>query len=77
MRYKYVEGLAEIARRLRSSFNGITIKDFKAPVKFCDYCGARIRYKIFFMEGFGVGSECASQILKYLDMLVVGLEIAL
>ena len=77
MRYKYVEGLAEIARRLRSSFNGITIKDFKAPVKFCDYCGARIRYKIFFMEGFGVGSECASHILKYLDMPVERLEFAL
>jgi len=75
--YSHVEGLAKIARRLHSSFDGITIKDFKAPVEFCDYCGARIRYKIFFTESLGLGSDCASHVLKYLDMPVERLEFAL
>jgi len=75
--YSYVEGLAKIARRLHSGFDGITIKDFKAPIEFCDYCGTKIRYKIFFEEGFGLGSECASHVLRYLDMPPERLDLAL
>ena len=75
--YSYVEGLANIAKRLHSRFEGVVVRDFKAPVAFCDYCGARVRYKIFFGEGLGLGSECASRVFRYLDMPVERLEAAL
>jgi len=70
-RYEYVEGLAELALTFNKRNLKVYLEDFGAKVGNCDYCGARLRYKVFFNDGenkIGIGSCCAAKLSKYLGL---------
>ncbi len=70
-KYEYVEGLAELALEFDKKNLKVYLEDFGAKIGNCDYCGAKLRYKIFFDDGekkIGIGACCATKLSKYLDV---------
>lgn len=80
MDYRHIEGLAKIGKELKTGEVDAWVEDKGGLNGNCEYCGARIRYVYHFTNGekeIGVGSCCASNILRYMDMPDDKLQMAL
>lgn len=70
--YKYLKGLAELAKKINRRKLQIFFRDLDSPLGGnCDYCGKALRYEIIFKDGkieIGLGQVCASHLIRYLGM---------